>query len=186
MEPKPTAAGGTGADCRQWRMQGGGGSGLSVATAEPFRRWQSPENQRGAAPLQKLQKMRTRGRLPCNADETGRNLPQANADAFATKGSGAECPSGEPKPTAASGRGREAEVLVFQWRLPSRLGDGRALKTRGRGQRPCKKRVVGVEPLQNTPSEAFFPLQMAKKPSSAGKNAQFQELCFLFIADALK
>ena len=47
--------------------------------------------------------------------------------------------------------------------------------------------VVGAAPLQkNTPSGAFFPLQMAKKPSSAGKNAQFQELCFLFIADALK
>ena len=39
--------------------------------------------------------------------------------------------SGEPEPTAASGRGREAEVLGFQWRLPSRIGDGRALKTRG-------------------------------------------------------
>ena len=27
----------------------------------------------------------------------------------------------------------EAELLVFQWRVPSRIGDGRALKTRGKG-----------------------------------------------------
>ena len=47
---------------------------------------------------------------------------------------------GDGRALKTRGRGREAEVLVFQWRLPSRLGDGRALKTRGRS------RLLPVEP----------------------------------------
>ena len=46
VEPEWSAASGTGADRCQWQGEGGGGSGLSVAIAEPYRRWQSPENQR--------------------------------------------------------------------------------------------------------------------------------------------
>ena len=47
VEPEWSAASGTGADRCQWQGEGGGGSGFSVAIAEPHRRWQSPENQRG-------------------------------------------------------------------------------------------------------------------------------------------
>ena len=99
---------GTEADRCLWQREGGGGSGLSEAIHEPYRRSGSPENQRekptaacGTGMERRRWRMKRHG---------GSGLWQVTGE-----------PKGEDRAAKTRGRERKAQMLVFEWRLPRRL-----------------------------------------------------------------